>query len=129
MDVELNTLSDFTKFVVDAYSYLIEEDEYNIVNVFVKKSEIVKVISDLADAFFIGNVKINLYDDYEDEYCITVERSIFGDEMNCYMSKETGKYDRYNCDLAIILDNCNSAILSNIDARMKFYAQVRALDE
>ena len=113
--------------IVDTYCSSVDPDNTNVC-VIAKYEEAKRIITELCSMDLVLTSCI-LYDPdfegYEDEYII----DIYEDEVWCEPAKRNGEYIYSDSYATYILDNCNSKILSKIDAECLYDVHIEDDDD
>lgn len=107
---------DFTCVMSDVYDRVKSNDEYNSVDVIVKYEDAKEIIRELVGIgygiAFINEFGNPEWDGYDDAFVIT----LYEDEIWCEPIKRDNRYIFVEANIVYILDDCNSKIISNIEA-------------
>ena len=107
---------DFACAVSDAYDRVKSDDEYNSVDVVAKYEDAKEIIRELVGIgygiAFIDKFGDPEWDGYDDAFVI----SLLDDEIWCEPVKRENEYIFVEADVVYIFDDCNSKIISKIEA-------------
>ena len=107
---------DFTCVMSDVYDRVKSNDEYNSVDVIVKYKDAKEIVRELVGIgygiAYITELADVEYDGYDDAFVI----SLLDDEIWCEPVKRDDKYIFVEANVVYIFDDCNSKIISKIEA-------------
>lgn len=114
--LHLEDYEDFACAVSDAYDRVKSDDEYNSVDVVAKYEDAKEIIRELVGIgygiAFIDKFGDPEWDGYDDAFVI----SLLDDEIWCEPVKRENEYIFVEADVVYIFDDCNSKIISKIEA-------------
>lgn len=120
---------DFTCAVSDVYDRVKSKDEYGSVDIIAKYDEAKEIICELIaigyNITFIDGFVSPEWNTYDDAFVI----SLLEDEIWCEPIKRENEYILVETEVAYILDNCSSKIISNIEADEVYEVEIENDDD
>lgn len=119
---------DFACAVSDVYDRVKSDDEYNSVDVIAKYEDAKEIIRELIGIgygiAFIDEFGDSEWDGYDDAFVV----SLLEDQIWCEPVKRNGEYIFVEADVVYIFDDCNSKIISKIEADEVYEVEIGDFD-
>lgn len=115
--LEYEDYEEFACDIVDTFDSL--EDEYGDVSIIAKYDEAKEIISELLClGYDISSLDIHdeLWENYYDEYIISVSHGEESPSVWCEKFKRESGYINDSSSVAYVMDNCSSAVFKHIDS-------------
>lgn len=127
-ELHFDTYKEFALEIVDAYDMVIEDDGLNSADVIAKYEDAKEIVKELIClGYDIKSIELSdvEFNGYDDEYAI----SLFDNSIWCEQAKKDGEYLGIGADVCYILSNCNSKVISKIEAERVYEIEIEESKE